>query len=65
MSNLPYVSDDAQISSSNLLARSLVLVGARRRGLRENEVVGGGLASWGGCLGCWGADLGGLGSWVG
>ncbi|PQP92408.1 hypothetical protein Pyn_05696 [Prunus yedoensis var. nudiflora] len=42
MPNLPYLSDDAQISSSDLLARALVLVGARRRGLRENEVVGGG-----------------------
>ncbi|KAL6289400.1 hypothetical protein ACE6H2_006910 [Prunus campanulata] len=41
VSNLPYVSDDAQISSSDLLARALLLVRARRRGLRENEVVGG------------------------
>ncbi|KAH0987463.1 hypothetical protein GBA52_014640 [Prunus armeniaca] len=54
MPNLTYISNDVKISSSDLLARSLVLVGARRRGLRENEVVGGGLASWGGCLGYWG-----------
>ncbi|KAL6292381.1 hypothetical protein ACE6H2_000523 [Prunus campanulata] len=44
---LKYSSDVAQISSSDLLARALVLVGARRRGLRENEVVGGGDAGFG------------------
>ncbi|VVA37372.1 Hypothetical predicted protein, partial [Prunus dulcis] len=44
MPNLPYVSKNALISSLDLLAKALVLVGARRRGLRENVVVGGGLA---------------------